>query len=342
MTTIQQHNNQPRTMALGGDIQAMFGSADSSFEFKHKRFREAHAENKMPENWLEIQKWISKADNLLKSLWRGIKADIDAGKDVNSKEIDDATKIRDDMLECVKRAKQFINDANFVFSVAEHRCKDRSVPPKAIEMLQLKNMAGGVVKISKEYEAAWEAEEARCEEEENAHLAEEVAQTSDVSEDDGELLNHVTDAARVKDHELFAKGTQYNAMRTRKVRTLKPAEKPWGTSTRGLEQKSTSKYYKKFMSSPFVSAFKQYPSPESTDEPIQFSSGYLYCVCCNGIQIPMKGLKHHIVSGTHCKRRKEVMPIKEATVQKRLMDLETFQKENGAQGQTLDHNTKDF
>jgi hypothetical protein len=101
-----------------------------------------------------------------------------------------------------------------------------------------------------------------------------------------------------------------------------------------MEQKSTSKYYKKFRSIPFVSAFKQYPSPESTDEPIQF-------VCCNGIEIPMKGLKCHIVSGTHCKR-KEAMPIKEATVQKQLMDLETFQKENGAQGQTLDHNKKAF
>jgi hypothetical protein len=104
-TTIQRHNNQPRTMALGGDIQAMFGSADSSFEFKRKGFWEAHAENKTPENWFEIQKRISEADNLLKSLWRGIKANIDAGEDVNSKEIDDATKIRDDMLECIKRAK---------------------------------------------------------------------------------------------------------------------------------------------------------------------------------------------------------------------------------------------
>jgi hypothetical protein len=72
-TTIQQHNNQPRTMALGGDIQAMFGSADSSFEFKHKRFRVAHAENNMSESWFEIQKRLFKAGNLLKSLWRGIK-----------------------------------------------------------------------------------------------------------------------------------------------------------------------------------------------------------------------------------------------------------------------------
>jgi hypothetical protein len=141
-------------------------------------------------------------------------------------------------------------------------------------MLQLKNMAGGVVKITKEYEAALEAEEAQREEEENARLAKEVGQISDVSEDNGELLNHATDAARAKDHELFAKGTQDNAVCTRKVHTLKPAEKPRVTSVRSMEQRSTSKYYKKCMSSPFVSAFKQYPSPESTDEPIQFSSGF--------------------------------------------------------------------
>jgi hypothetical protein len=117
------------------------------------------------------------------------------------------TKIRDDMLECIKRAKQFINDAKEVFRVAEHLCKGRSVPLKAIEMLQLKNMAGGIVKISEEYEAESEAEEAWHEEEENACLAEEVAQISDVLEDNGELLNHATDDAHVKDHELFAKGT---------------------------------------------------------------------------------------------------------------------------------------
>jgi hypothetical protein len=59
-------------------------------------------------------------------------------------ELQDATKINEDMLARVERAEQFDSDAKEVFRVTEHRSMDRSVPLKAIEMLQLKNMASDV------------------------------------------------------------------------------------------------------------------------------------------------------------------------------------------------------
>jgi actin-related protein len=121
---------------------------------------------------------------------------------------------------------------------------DRSVPLKAIEMLQLKNMACDVVRVSEEYEAH-ALFEPRPEEEENARRAAEVAATESFEEDgtlvpdeasreqtsdsedeeskseDGELLD--PNAEELLDHELFEEGTLDNSMRTHKVRILKLA-----------------------------------------------------------------------------------------------------------------------
>jgi hypothetical protein len=225
------------------------------------------------------------------------------------------------MLARVKRAKEFASDAKEVFRTAEHRCKDRSVPAKAVEMLLLKTMAGEVVRISEEYEAlSEEVEEARLEEEEEtARRAAEVAATESSEEDsvpdeasreqnrdsedeefddvelldpnaEEELLDLANDAAHTKDHELFSKGTQDKSMRTRKVRILKPAEKPRNTSNKGKATRSTLQRYRTFMSKSYVIAKKEYPSPESTGEPIEFSNGFFYCKCCNGVQVAVRCL----------------------------------------------------
>jgi hypothetical protein len=90
----------------GGDIPSMFAAADRSFEFKSKRFREAHAENPEPENWFLVQKRIAVSNNLLKSLWMEMEDAVTAGELVTSIKIDEeATKIRDDMLARVRRAE---------------------------------------------------------------------------------------------------------------------------------------------------------------------------------------------------------------------------------------------
>jgi hypothetical protein len=69
-------------MALtGSNITSMFASSESSFEFKCKRFKQAHEENPEPENWILIEKRIAVSGNLLESLWMEMEDAVESGED---------------------------------------------------------------------------------------------------------------------------------------------------------------------------------------------------------------------------------------------------------------------